>query len=429
MGLGFFKKNPVKKASHSSLSSSSQRPLVIIVHASVGSGHRSAAQAIAQAMETIRGQHKHLPYNTEVAVLDILDYGGIRFSGEKTASLFTGIMSPLYDITWHYVFTGRVLWGGGSGWSPVMFWKFTELVRQRKPIAIIATHIVAANCAVAARMETGQNFPIACVPTDYGVEGLWPHAYTDLFCAADTFMIKELLPRKVSRERIVVTGIPVRSGFDSPHDVVAIRDRFGLPQDKMIVLVMAGAKYSEPYIPFRKIIKPVLGKLSNFIDMHFVFLTGEDHEYASYLKQTFYEREITNVSVFDYVEDMVDLMSASNLIIAKSGGLAVTECVCARLPIILVGKPYGQERANTYTVTRVGAALEAKTSHDLVEQLKRVHQTPYILDRMKEKGETIRRPNSALDVCVATLDLVGKVTPTKKYFLKIYLGGKPVRAR
>lgn len=426
MGFNFLRKNPLKKAFHSS---SDSRPLVIIVHASVGSGHRSAAQAIAQAMETLRGHHECLPENTEIAVLDILDYGGIRFSGEKTASLFTGIMSPLYDITWHHIFTGRVLWGGGSGWSPAMFWKFTNLVRERKPIAIIATHIVAANCAVAARMETGQRFPITCVPTDYGVEGLWPHAYTDLFCAADTFMIKELLPRKVPREHIAVTGIPVRFGFDSDHDTPAIRTRFGLPHDKMIVLVMAGAKSSEPYLPFRRIVEPVLGELSNCIDMHFVFLAGEDYEYAHRLKQIFKEREIDNVSVFNYVEDMVDLMSASDLIVAKSGGLAVTECICARLPIILVGKSYGQERANTYTVTSVGAALEAETSSDLVRQLRRVHQTPYVLDHMKEKGEILRRPNSAFDVSVATLDLVGKVTPPKKHFIKVYIGEKPVRAR
>ena len=409
--------------------SSEARPLVIILHASVGSGHRSAAQAVAQAMETLRGQHENLPANTEISVLDILDFGGVRFSGEKTASIFTGVLSPVYDITWHHIFTGRILWGGAWGWSPAMYWKFTRLVKQRKPIAIIATHIVAANCAVAARMSTGQTFPVACVPTDYGVEGLWPHLYADLFCAADDFMIKELLPRRVPREKIAVTGIPVRAGFEDDHDVVAIRDRFGLPQDKKIVLVMAGAKYSEPYLPFRRIIEPAFGELSNLIDMHFAFLAGEDVEYATYLKQTFKERGIENVSVFNYVEDMVDLMSASDLIVAKSGGLAVTECVCARLPILLVGKSYGQERANTYTVTRVGAALKAETTKEFIRQIKRIHQKPYILDLMKEKGKTIRRPNSAFDVAVATLDLVGTIEPLKKPFLKIYIGGKPVHVR
>lgn len=103
-------------------------------------------------------------------------------------------------------------------------------------------------------------------------------------------MIKELLPRRVPRDHIAVTGIPVRVGFDEEHDTVAIRERFSLPQDKMIVLVMAGAKYSEPYFPFRRIVEPMFGELSNFLDMHFVFLAGEDYTYAEHLKQVFKER-------------------------------------------------------------------------------------------------------------------------------------------
>mgnify|MGYP003203867693 CR=1 FL=1 len=35
----------------------STRPLVIVTHASVGSGHRSAAQAISQALEDLCGKH------------------------------------------------------------------------------------------------------------------------------------------------------------------------------------------------------------------------------------------------------------------------------------------------------------------------------------------------------------------------------------
>ena len=91
----------------------SDRPLVIITYASVGSGHRSAAQATAKALEDLCGKHPALPENTEIAVLDILDYGYIKFDGDKTANV-TVSFNWLYDITWHRTFTGRLLWGGGS---------------------------------------------------------------------------------------------------------------------------------------------------------------------------------------------------------------------------------------------------------------------------------------------------------------------------
>ncbi len=49
-----------------------QKPLVTIVHASVGSGHKAAANAIAQAFDLIRGT-KGIPEDIEIEVLDILD--------------------------------------------------------------------------------------------------------------------------------------------------------------------------------------------------------------------------------------------------------------------------------------------------------------------------------------------------------------------
>ena len=75
----------------------STRPLVIVVHASVGSGHRSAAQAISQALEDLCGKHPNLPADTEIAVLDILDYGYVKFDGDKTANV-TVVFNSLYDL-------------------------------------------------------------------------------------------------------------------------------------------------------------------------------------------------------------------------------------------------------------------------------------------------------------------------------------------
>lgn len=406
----------------------SSRPLVIVLHASVGSGHRSAAQAVAQAFEDARGVHPALPADTEVAVLDVLDYGYIRFDGDKTVGV-TVAFNRLYDFIWHHVFTGRILWGGGSIWSYAMFARFTRLVEARRPLAIVATHIVAANVAVAARIATGQTFPVACVPTDYGAEGLWPHLGADLFCAADETMVQELVPRKVPRENIVVTGIPVRKGFVESYDRDEVLQRFGLPHDKLVVMVMAGARVAQPYMPFRAIFDEAVSLLSDFSRMHFVILAGSDEEYAEQIRHVLSERSIENATVFDYVDDIPALMNASDLIVAKSGGLATTECLCAQLPLILVGHPYGQEYANTVTVVKAGAAVCVKTSDELVAELERIHADPDCLHEMVMGGKTLRRPRAAQDIVSATMNLSGHLGLPRKYFFKMYWGHKPYRVR
>ena len=81
--------------------SEAPRPVITIMHASVGSGHRAAAMAIAQAVENMRGAHG-VPDDVEVDVLDVLDFGRIKFDGNKTAAAFTGATRPIYDVTWRY---------------------------------------------------------------------------------------------------------------------------------------------------------------------------------------------------------------------------------------------------------------------------------------------------------------------------------------
>ena len=95
-------------------------------------------------------------------------------------------------------------------------------------------------------MITGQSFPIVCVPTDYEAEGLWPHLHTDLFCVANESMAETLRPRRVPEDRILITGIPASPAFSRTYDRAKAREAFGLPQDKQVVLALAGAKLPNP---------------------------------------------------------------------------------------------------------------------------------------------------------------------------------------
>lgn len=406
----------------------SARPTITVFHASVGSGHKAAANAVAEAVDALRGAHG-IPEDVQVDVLDVLDYGRIKFDGNKTAASFTGATRPIYDITWRYTLTGRLLWGGGTAWSRIMFASFNEYVRTRRPLAVIATHIVAANVAVGARMVTGIDYPVVCVPTDYEIEGLWPHRETDLFCVATEFMAETLRPRKVEETRIRITGIPVRQGFDSDFDRTRDLERFGLPTDKTIVLVMAGASLPQPYVRFRDAIDETLPFLRSFENMHFVFLPGRDKAYATRLERIFEGMRLDNVSVMGYVEDMAALMHAADLAILKSGGLTITECLCARLPMILLGKSYGQEKSNTAMLTGMGAGMHVTTARELILMLHHLEENPESLRGLLINANALRKPRAAEEIVCATMELVGVPQEREKHFLEFYWGGKPAHIR
>lgn len=405
-------------------------PVIFVMHASVGSGHRSAALAVAEAFERLLQEgDSRIPANTRIEVLDILDYGRVPINGDKTASMFTGPTRPIYDITWRFTFTGRLLWGGGTSWARVMFKKLTEHVEQSRPLAVVCTHITAANAVAGSRMLTKQKFPIVCVPTDYEIEGLWPHKDTDMFCVATEAMAETLRPRRVPEKRMQITGIPVRGGLGEEFDTAAIRKEMRLPQDKIIVLVMAGAHLPQPYVRFRATMDETMAYLKGLSGMHFVFLPGRDEEYALRLERQRQAMAIDNMTVMGYVDNMPALMAASDLAICKSGGLTVTECLCSRLPMVLLGRSYGQEKANTRMLTSLGVGMHVTTARELLGALRHLHANPSSLQAMLTNGEILRRPNAAADIANIALSLIGTVEEPKKHFIELYWGGKPAHTR
>lgn len=407
---------------------------VLIVHASVGSGHRSAAYAIAEAFKLLNAESSDegRPIHTEV--LDILDFGRIIFDGDSTASMFTGVTRPFYDLTWRYTLTGRLLWAGGTIWARVMFPRFVEFVGEQQPDAIICTHITAANAAVSARMILRASFPILCVPTDYEAEGMWPHLYTDVFCVANEHMAETLRPRKVPEKRICVTGIPAAPDFARTYDKEATRERLGLPQDKQVALFLAGATLPRPYVHFRQSTDELIPFMHRFTDMHFVIVAGKDADYQEHLERLVADHDLHNVTVLGYVDGMAALMSASDLIVCKSGGLTTTECLCVNVPMILMGRAYGQEKANVAMLTSTGAAFHVTTARELYDLLLQIDKHPQMTEAIRCNAELIRRPDAALDIAKLTLEAINgnpaqDARLKKKHFMHFYWGRKPAHIR
>lgn len=411
------------------------RPIkVLIVHASVGSGHRSAAYAIADAFKILNEEKEDTGQHIETEVLDILQFGRIVFDGDNTASMFTGMTRPFYDLTWRYTFTGRLLWGGGTIWARLNFPKFVEYVKEERPDAIVCTHITAANVAVSARMILHDAFPIICVPTDYEVEGLWPHLNTDLFCVANEHMAETLRPRRVPDKRICVTGIPAAPDFAREYDRDEVREEYGLPKDKQVVLFQAGATLPRPYVHFRQSTDEILPFLHRFHNMHFVIVAGKDKDYEEHVKRLVNDYGLDNVTVLGYVNGMAALMSASDLIVCKSGGLTTTECLCVGVPMILLGRAYGQEKANVNMLTSTGAAFHVTTSRELYDLLSQIETHPQMTMSISYNAGLIRHPDAAMSIAKATLAAIDGEPEQdahllRKRFAHFYWGKKPAHIR
>ena len=421
---------------------------IIIFHASVGSGHKSAAHSIRDAFEHLKEDEDFLSdlpdyitpenfksYNIEV--LDCIDFLRWKVDGEKAANLFIGATRPIYDLTWRYTFTGRLLWGGGTGWGRIASPKFTEYIKQNKPVAVICTHITAANIAVSAKLITGQHYPVICVPTDYVPEGLWPHLCADLFCASSEAMAEILRPRLVHESNIAVTGIPTKINFSKEYTQKEKNDyieSLGVNPLKKCILILAGANYSTPYLRFRDSIEQALPYLLGQKDVHIIFVCGKDLDYQAHMKALKLQLKCDNLTLVDYAKDVALLMCSCDFIICKPGGLTVTECLCTKTPMIILGRAYGQEKANIRMLTSTGAAMHVITPRELIEQVNFVLNYPKSLEALATNGSYIRRPNASIDIVKESLKKISLSNTLdrnnpKKRFIGVYIGKKPSHSR
>ena len=379
----------------------SSPPTIAIVHASVGSGHRIAAESVAAAL------HQLIP-EARIELLDILSFGSIHVSGEAASTAFTGATAPFYNAVWGNAAIGRATMAVSGPVLSLVYRRFTAWLREQRPAAIVTTHGLAANLATrATRRSELSRTAVAAVATDFGLHGFWPRKGLDLFCVADEAEREELLRRGMSETGIHVTGIPVRPQFAESLDPAAARERMDFAPDRRVVLALAGATQPGPYARFKASLAVSLPAIASVPGTTVAVVTGRDDAFADELRSRVAGFGTTNVRVLGYVEQMAEVMSAADVVVCKPGGLVTAECTAVGLPMVLVGPAVGQERANAKALLAAGAAVYDDDPRRLAEVVRRAMGRTDKLKQMRAASSALSRPRAAHDVAERVARLLG----------------------
>ena len=237
--------------------------------------------------------------------------------------------------------------------------------------------------------------------------------------------------RKVPANKILISGLPVSNKFDNFNNKKTIREKFGLPNNKKIALVIAGANESGPYKNFRKTLNDCIKLFAKMDWMHFVFCVGKDDEYASKLIKKANRCSAQNFTVKTFTEDLAALMFASDIALIKPGGLVITECASAGLPILLVGKTYAQENINRRYLVFEDAAEHATTYKGVINLLCDIFSDEKRYLALKNNlAQIAEKPASKL-----IAEAVSKILNNEENYYQsypkfsLYLGNQPAHTR
>lgn len=352
----------------------------------MGVGHVSAANAVAEALR--RGDP-----GTQTTIVDSYRYAALVVARVVSDGYIRMVKTipQLYRYIYHRAERATEV-GRFRTWAH----QFTAtnlraLMERQRPDAVVCTHAFPCGAMAEYKSLFPDAPPVAAIVTDFAVHGFWIHESIDAYCVATDAMREALEARGVPRERVLVSGIPVRVEFAAPSlGPDALRERLDLPRDRYVVLLMGGGLGIAPIERMLVALRGVRAPLAA------VVIAGKNARIGRRLMETA-ERVEYPVRALRFVDNVYDYMHAADALVTKPGGLTTAEALVARIPIVLCKPLPGQEERNARMLLESGAALGVRRMEELPEALENLLGMQRLRERLLDRAARIARPNAARD--------------------------------
>jgi processive 1,2-diacylglycerol beta-glucosyltransferase len=357
---------------------------ILLLHASVGLGHRKAAEALSRAF-TMRG--------ATVRVEDSLDYGGALLRQLYAASYLE--ISEKAPVLWAYMYRrseeieGQLTQALRNLVDRLGLSALDTLIAHYQPDAIVCTHFLPIDVLAQERRDGKSVPPLFCVVTDYTGHVFWAYPEVDRYYVATPTTRTLLAQRGVAPERIHVTGIPVDPAIAEPKSRPEIRERLQL-EGPVITLFGGG-------LTVKRVQQIVTDLLYTSVRGTLVVVAGRNAELVGAL-QNLPQRERLAVRVFGFVDYVDDLVTASDLVIAKAGGMIVSEVLARGRPLVVIDPIPGQEEWNADHVVSVSAGVQVRLGPMVPVVVENLLSHPKHRRLLEEGAVAAGRPRAALTI-------------------------------
>jgi UDP-N-acetylglucosamine:LPS N-acetylglucosamine transferase len=259
------------------------------------------------------------------------------------------------------------------------------------PDIIVCTHIFAGMIVDVMKQLKETNAKTIGILTDYTIHPYWEETLRfDYFVVPNEYITIKAKKKGFEDDQILPLGIPILPKFANELSKEEIREKLGLDINKRTILLMGG---SMGYGHIEKIVDQME---ESKLDFQIISVCGNNKTTKKNIDNKKLSKKILN---FGFTDNIDELMTASDCIITKPGGITTSEALVKRLPMIITNPIPGHEDRNTEFLLNHGAAMSITPTFPLDEILNQLFTNPIRINQMKESIETIRKPNSTIDIC------------------------------
>ncbi len=360
------------------------KPHILFLFSDTGGGHRSAAEAIIEAIGLEYGdqistemvdiflQYAPPPINLAPRIYPTLSRMpdlwelGYRISDGKRRTRFA------YTMLWPYV--RRSL---------------DRLLLEHPASLVVSVHQLINTPVSRAARKLG--VPFITVVTDLvSTHAAWYCIQADLVVVPTEEAFLRGLEMGLKPDQMRVVGLPVADRFCQPlADERVLRERLGWRQDLPVAVLVGGGEGMGPLAATARAIDEA------HLPLQLIIVTGRNRALREQLERTRWQ---IPVKVYGFVTEMPDFLRAADILITKAGPGTICEAFIAGLPLILYSKMPGQEDGNVDFVVQHGAGVWAPQPGLVVRALQHWLRRPEERLKTAQIALKLGRPKAAREI-------------------------------
>jgi 1,2-diacylglycerol 3-beta-galactosyltransferase len=267
-----------------------------------------------------------------------------------------------------------------------------KLTREQ-PAGVVSFHPLTNHLVVEAIEKLRLEVPFITVITDMSdFHRFWMSKKADVVVVPSPEARRYCVRKGLDARKVHVAGLPVDPRFTGPLHGAAkreLRERLGL-EDKPTLLLVAGGEGAGRLAAQTKALDAA------GLGLQLLVVCGRNERLQHRLAARSYQG---SVRVFGFVDNMPELMQASDAVVTKAGPGTIAEALISGLPIFLTYYVPGQEGGNVHFVVEQGVGYYTRRVSRLVELVRRSFvEDRQEFERMQGHAEKVGRPGAAAEI-------------------------------
>jgi 1,2-diacylglycerol 3-beta-galactosyltransferase len=373
------------------------RKRILFLFSDTGGGHRSAAEAIIEALD------RNYPQRYQSKLVDVLKaYAPLPFN--RLPAIYPRMVRlPRAWGAGYRISDGhsRARALTAAAW-PYVRAAARRLVLEQAPDLAVSVHPLL-NAPVIKALGKSHP-PFLTVVTDLvTTHALWYHRRVSL-CLVPTEQARErALACGLRPDQVQVAGLPVSWRFcQPPGDPERLRAALGWPADRPMVLLVGGGEGMGPLLETARAIAGI------GIDFGLAVVAGRNARLRNRLEA---EAWPIQTFIYGFERRMPEMMQAASLLVTKAGPGTIAEALNAGLPMVLYSRLPGQEEGNVDYVVNQGVGAWAPGSARSAKAVSRWLSSPEELGKAASACRRIARPHAATRVAAIIDSLLSSPLP------------------